>query len=285
MWQNLHMSGNNEKSIDSQVLQPSRDALLNYIEDLQAHGRLVFTSAEARNVLGGSANAFTKASLRLIQKNKLFRPASGFYVIVPTEYRSRKSVPAEWYIDALMKFHGLPYYAALLSAAAFHGASHQAPQEFQVVTTKPLRPITTGHTRIRFITKKNSTRTPVRDGKVHTGFFKVSTPEATALDLIRYYRSAGFLNNVSTILAELGENLDAEKLLRAAEADGEIAHAQRLGYLLDQYAAPAPTSRLHEWTSKKDPKFVPLRPSWRGKILARDERWRVLVNEDVEPDI
>lgn len=73
--------------------------------------------------------------------------------------------------------------------------------------------------------------------------------------------------------------------MRAAEADGEAAHAQRLGYLLDQYADPAPTSPLHEWTSKKGPKFTTLRPGWRGAILSRDEKWRVLVNDEVESDL
>ena len=111
------------------------------------------------------------------------------------------------------------------------------------------------------------------------------TPEATALDLIRYYRRAGSLSAVATLLGELSENLDAEKLVRAAEADGETAHAQRLGYLLDQYADPAPTAPLHGWISKQDPKFTPLRPGWRGAVQSRDEKWRVLVNDEVEPDL
>jgi hypothetical protein len=106
---------------------PKRDRLLNYIESLQAQGRLVFTSVEAQKELFDTPNAFIKASLRLIRKDKLFRPTNGFYVIIPTEYRSGKSVPPEWYIDALMKFHGLPYYVGGLSAAAptsDHGSSH-----------------------------------------------------------------------------------------------------------------------------------------------------------------
>ncbi|MBM4253944.1 MAG: hypothetical protein FJ146_18405 [Deltaproteobacteria bacterium] len=278
------MSGYPKDSRTPKVSRARRDALLHYIEDLQAHGRLVFTSDESRKALDVSSNAFLKASLRLMQKNKIIRPASGFYVIIPAEYRSRKSVPPEWYIDALMKFHGLPYYAALLSAAALHGSAHQAPQEFQVVTTKPLRPISVGVTRVRFFTKKDLAATPVQDVKVPTGYFRVSTPEATALDLIRYYSRAGYFNNIATILAELGDHLDAEKLRLAAEFDGEVAHAQRLGYLLDQFTDPAPSGHLYEWISERNPKFTALRPGWRGPVMRRDERWRVLVNDEVEPD-
>ena len=41
-----------------------------------------------------------------------------------------------------MKELDRPYYLALLNAAAYHGASHQQPQEFFVVTGFPvLRPM------------------------------------------------------------------------------------------------------------------------------------------------
>ncbi len=286
MWHYLRMIRRKENPKPSlRSRRPKRDGLLNYIEELQAQGRLVFTSEEAQKKLGESPNAFIKASLRLIRKDKLFRPATGFYVIIPGEYRSGKSVPSEWYIDALMKFHGLPYYVGGLSAAALHGAAHQAPQELQVVTTKPLRPITAHRTRIRFLTKKNLSETSVQEMKTHTGYFKVSTPEATAFDLVRYYRWVGYLNNVATILAELSERIDPKKLVRAAKAEGEIAHAQRLGYLLDQYGKKTAASELRKWTADRKTKFVPLRPSWNGEVLARDEQWRVLVNDDVEPDL
>jgi len=263
---------------------PKRNGLLNYIEELQSQGRLVFTSDEAQKKLGDSPNAFIKASLRLIRKDKLFRPTTGFYVIIPGEYRNGKSVPPEWYIDALMNFHGLPYYVGGLSAAAFHGAAHQAPQELQVITTKPLRPIIAHRTRIRFLTKKNISETPVQEMKTHTGYFKVSTPEATAFDLVRYYRRVGFLNNVATVLEELSKSIDPKKLVGAAKAEGEITHAQRLGYLLDQYGKKTASVELRKWAKDRITKFVPLRPSWDGEVLARDENWRVVVNDDVEPD-
>ena len=263
----------------------NRDSLLNFIEELQSQGRLVFTSTEAQKKLGESPNAFIKASLRLIRKDKLFRPTTGFYVIIPTEYRSGKSVPSEWYIDALMKFHGLPYYVGNLSAAALYGAAHQTPQELQVVTTKPMRSITTHRTRIRFLTKKDQSKTLVQDMKTHTGHFKVSTPEATALDLIRFYRWAGFLNNVATVLSELSERIDPKKLVHAAKAAGELAHVQRLGYLLEKYGNKKSASELYKWTSEHKTKFIPLRPGWNSEIIARDDKWRVLINDEVEPDL
>jgi predicted transcriptional regulator of viral defense system len=262
-----------------------RDRLLAFIEDLQAKGRLVFTANEARKQLGGSPNAFRLASLRLIHKGKLLHPMRGFYVVIPAGYRDGKSVPPDWYIDALMKFLEQPYYVGGLSAAALYGAAHQAPQELQVITTKALRPILAPRTRIQFFTKKELSKTPVQDMKTYTGYFKASTPEATALDLIRYYRRTGHLSNVTTVLMELSERLDGKKLVRAAEADGEIAHAQRLGYLLETFAPGKFGAELRKWLSAQDTKFVPLRPGWSGPVSARDEHWRVLVNDQVEPDL
>jgi hypothetical protein len=44
-------------------------------------------------------------------------------------------------MDGFMTFLNRPYYLTLLNATAFHGASHQQPQEFIVVTDFPvLRP-------------------------------------------------------------------------------------------------------------------------------------------------
>src|SRR5207253_1132092 len=70
--------------------------------------------------------------------------------------------------------------------------------------------------------------------KTPTGEMRVSTPEATALDLVRYPEHCGGLSNVATVLQELAERLDGGELVRIAEADGEVAYAQRLGYLLDR---------------------------------------------------
>src|SRR5207244_10392072 len=68
----------------------------------------------------------------------LFRSRRGFYVIVPPEYRVAGSLPAAWFIRDLMDYLRRPYYVGLLTAPSLHGAAHQAPQEFQVVTDRAL---------------------------------------------------------------------------------------------------------------------------------------------------
>ena len=117
------------------------------------------------------------------------------------------------------------------------------------------------------------------------GYFNVSTPEATALDLVRYYKATGYFNNVATVLAELSERIDSKKLVLAAEASNELSIVQRLGYLLEVYGDKKLIEPLQKWMSEQKTKFVPLRSGWNGEILSRNEPWRVLVNDLVEPDL
>ena len=228
--------------------------------------------------------ALKRAAERLKAKRRLATPRRGFYIIVPLEYRQPGAPPAASFIDQLMRFHGAPYYVGLLSAAEMHGAAHQRPQEFQVFAAGQLRPVEVGRNRIRFFLKKSLARTPVELVKTGSGRIRVSTPEATALDLVRFHNRVGHLNHVATVLAELAEKINAGKLVLAAEAEGEHASAQRLGYLLEQVGARKAAAKLAKWVERRSPKFVLLRPGKKGKEISRDARWRVVVNHELELD-
>ena len=93
-----------------------------FLDDLQAQGRYSFTDAEARDAVTSSPRAAAEALRRLRADGRVATPRKGFDVIVPPEYREAGCPPASWFIDDLMRFTGRPYYVALLSAAAVHGA-------------------------------------------------------------------------------------------------------------------------------------------------------------------
>jgi predicted transcriptional regulator of viral defense system len=244
----------------------------------------VFTREQPQAALGVSEEALKKAVQRLVAKRRLAVPRRGFYVIVPVEYRDAGAPPPSWFIDEFMKFERQAYYVGLLSAAALHGAAHQQPQEFQVVTAEQLRPVVVGRARIRFLRKRDVERTPTVPIKTETGSMNVSTPEATALDLLRYLPASGHLGNVATVLAELAERLDPSRLGEVAKAEGDLSNAQRLGYLLDQVGGRDPAAALAEWIAAQRPRYVPLRPGGRSRGAPKDDRWRVIVNETVEAD-
>jgi predicted transcriptional regulator of viral defense system len=256
--------------------------LSDYVERLQTSGRYVLTRAEAREASGASAEGLRKSVQRLVSRGRIAAPRRGFFVIVPAEYRGVGAPPPPWFIDDLMRFQRCPYYVGLLSAAAFHGAGHHQPQEFQVVVGRQLRPIQVGRARIRFFVKRGLDRTSVMDMKTETGSMRVSTPEATALDLVRYAESVGNLSNVAVVLADLTENMDATRLVAEARAAGEMASAQRLGYLLDRVDAAHLAEPLAGLVHERRPWAVALRPDRAARAKARDTRWNVLVNDDVE---
>lgn len=253
-----------------------------FLDDLQASGRYTFTRVESAKALKLSDVALKNALWRLARAGRVASPRRGFYVIVPPEYRVAGSLPAAWFIRDLMDYLGRPYYVGLLSAAALHGAAHQAPQEFQVVTDRPLGVIEMGRVRIRFVKKVRLSRTPTMGVKTPTGEMRISTPEATALDLVRYPEHCGGLENVATVLRELTERLDGGELVRVAEADGEVAYAQRLGYLLDRVGHQEVARALAEWVGGRAPRVTALASGVSITGAERDARWRVAVNEEVD---
>lgn len=263
----------------------SAKTLAEFVDNLQAKGRYTFVRDEAINALNASSSALKMAVMRLAEKRRLSIPRRGFYVIVPTEYREAGAPPPSWFIDNLMKHLGRPYYVGLLSAASIYGAAHQAPQEFQVVTNVPQRPMSAGRARIRFVVKKNIEITAVNERKTETGMMWVSTPEATAVDLLRYTHAVGGLNNVATVLAELAESIDSEKIVGAARDEGKMCVVQRLGHLLNSVGAVKQAEALEEWISEVNPRNVPLKAGLPIRYQPVDSRFRVIVNYDVEADV
>jgi len=174
------------------------------------------------------------------------------------------------------------HYVALLSAAALHGAAHQQPQEFQVMADEPLRQAVAGSSRLRFFFKKHVTRTPVVPVKTETGSMSVSTPEATALDLLRYLHGAGGLGNVATVLSELVERLDPAGLVAVAKIEADVAAAQRLGFLLERVGAGDRTEPLARWVAERRPRAIRLRADQEAKSAPKNARWQVLVNAPLE---
>ena len=255
-----------------------------YISSLAASGRYHFLSSDARKALGVSADATKLALNRLIRQKMIAQPARSFYVIVPPEYRALGCLPADQFIPALMERLNQPYYAGLLSAAQYHGAAHHRPQEFQVLLERPRRPISCGQVRAKFIVRNDLRQVPIQSFKTPRGPICASTPEATAVDLVGYFGRVGGLDQVATVLLELAERIDPQKLLTAAQS-APITWAQRLGYLLDSAGAHEPTRHLRAYVKAKARQTVPLLPGIICKEAQRDANWKILVNVDTEPDL
>ena len=254
------------------------------IAHLASRGRYSFTSDEARTALQVSPNASKLALNKLAKQGLIASPARGFYVIIPPEYHNLGCLPAEQFIPTLMKEKGLIYYTGLLSASQYYGAAHQRPQEFQVFVAKNRRPIRCGKVRVKFIARKKIDDVPVRLFNTERGELRVSTPEATALDLVGYPQHAGGLDQVITILAELASKIDPSRLLDAT-AFVPIPWVQRLGYMLELVEANTRAEDIKVFINEHAHEFTMLVPGAKIKTGKRMAEWKLIVNTQLEPDI
>ena len=255
-----------------------------YVTGLAASGRYDFVSADAQAALDISPAAARLALNRLAKQQAIASPARGFYVIVPPEYRTLGCLPADQFIPTLMQRCNLPYYGGLLSAAQYHGAAHHRPQEFQVCVRKQRRRIQCGAVRVAFVVRKRIEDVSIQSFNTPRGTILVSTPEATALDLVGYPDHAGGIDHVATVLSELAEKLDHEKLAAAART-APLPWAQRLGYLLALGSGEDKIEPLKAYVREHVKHTAVLLPSAPQMRARRDRDWKLLINAKVEGEL
>lgn len=117
----------------------------------------------------------------------------------------------------IMRHRDIGYYVGWLSAAAIHGAAHQAPQVFQVAVDRQIRDRTVGRTRFVFAQREvadiPTIAHPTRDRSA-----RVSTVAVTMLDVADDMLRAAGIDNAATVIVELSEHesFDATDLARLA---------------------------------------------------------------------
>ena len=264
--------------------------LNSYLKEVRANGRISFTTKEAIAALEISDNALRCAVYKLKKEGDLISPAQGLYVIVPPEHQAMGCIPAEELIPILMKYWNIPYYVCLLSAADFHGASHQKPQVLQVMLEKQMKPLTLGKLKIEFIYKKSLKDLPLVSKTVPTGYLHISSPELTAMDLLIYSHRSGGLNPIATVLSELSEAIDTKALVRLMQQSSEKTWVQRLGLILENIDT---LDELHKnkliqvikhYLDQAHPMpilLVPSLPKNRGML---NSKWGIFENTTIESD-
>ncbi len=272
------------------MLEPRPTNLSTYMTHRLAAGQAIFKDEEALAALKITRRGFLKAAEREQKRHTLFNPRRGFYVVVPPQYLSWGAPPPAWYIDDLMRHEGHAYYVGLLKAAELHGATHQAVMEFQVVTDKRMPKIRAGRSIITFFYRRDikGVIDAVSDHKTDTGRMKISSPELTAFDLLRYAHTVGTIDSIATVLSDLGKKMRPEQLTRLAPAFEQTV-VQRLGYLLDHLKFPAAAAALDKHLKESWPlPWVELDPGYRDKNareeVERNPRWHVIVRRLPEID-
>jgi len=257
-----------------------------FLRTVRSNGRYAFTIDELVNVIPKPIRNIRKDLDRLKEKGEIVNIRRGFYTILPPEYQNMGVIPVDFYIDELMKYISKIYYVGLYSAAMYHGAAHQQPQEFYVIAQSPKpRKIKSDDFLINFSEKKNFPQYGIEEKKTETGYFKISNKELTFLDLIYFEQSIGGYSRIVTILEELTESLNLIKMRDVVKNDFPISTFQRAGFIAENILSNNKLAAIFETKlAKLKPKTVLLKSSGQ-QVGDKDDKWKVLINTQIDSDI
>ena len=242
-----------------------------------------FSLEEARHAVGTGRKTW-EAVDRLAKQGWLFSPSRGFYVIIDPQHQGSGYLPVEWFIDDWMKHLGGQYYIGILTAAMLHGASHQKPQQVHVVRDRVFVDLEKGPYHISFFYKKSIQDSFYEQRQSPAGYFRISNPEVTAYDILRYPKACPSLDLAATVLQELGERISPDHLAALTDSGAEVATLQRLGWLLDYLGWSEKTGSLAEKLRSKQVAWRPMRTDL-PKDGPRESKWRVIANAEIEADL
>lgn len=246
------------KSAPSGVLETSSEVLRN----LQAQSRYLVREEEfARQTGREPGSPASQMALQRLSKAGhivLAQKKPARWLIIPPEQEHYGAPPVDWWLDDLMRDQEPAYYMGLLSAARFWGSSHYAYQATQVMVSRPRRPLTAGKLRVEFIVKRGLEGTPVVNERTRTARVRVSTREATVLDLIRHQNTVRGLEAVARIARDLLPEMTPANVLDAVGALNQVPAAQRFGFVLDQLGNRRLASTVARWLQQHRRNVQPL---------------------------
>jgi predicted transcriptional regulator of viral defense system len=261
----------------------------NWIDEKLAVGRYSFRLSELKDFYPDrSDNALKLALNRQKEKGKVLSVSRGFYIIIPPQYSKMGILPVTLFIDPLMDFLNRKYYVSLLSAASFFGSSHQQPQEFFVNALQPtLRPIAKNDLKINFISLKEMPQDLIVKLKTESGYVNVSNPALTAVDLINFSNRIGGLNRAATVINDLSDELKQSDFTKYLLHHAPVSSLQKLGYILEFICGKNKLADALFSAMKRDSLKlfrIKLSPSGKVKGFSSLNRWKVIVNTEIEID-
>ena len=241
-------------------------------------GRVAFSLEELTKESGLSAIAAKFQVLRLRGKVVRVSPRQPFFLIVSPEHRSMGAPPPNWWLQDYFDWLDRSYYLALQSAASSFGSNPQALQVTQVMTDRPCRAIKVGRIQVQFFVKRGIERTPTQQPAGAVAPLLVSTPEATAYDLIRYASSIGGIERAAETIRPLLPLLRNRELKRVLDGENEPAVAQRLGFVIEACGNKSLAKVIRDWLPDELTPVTLASAKGKRDNLPLVKRWQVLNN-------
>jgi predicted transcriptional regulator of viral defense system len=251
---------------------------------LLSRGIITVTTEECAHLFNSSLSDIPNKLVYLRNKNQIVALARGLWAVVPTENIQMGAPEPVRYIDSLMSFYGCNYCAGWLTAAALYGASHQAPQVFQVVTSKTIKDRKIGRSELKFYERSYVEAITKRRLVISDGVINVPTVGSTMLMLCADILMSGGIDNVATIISELSEVSSGyvEEILNDAHLF-QTSAIRRLGWILENVANITNLDELKKICDDgTNPSLLSPYNSHSGSI---DTNWHLVINRKVDKDI
>lgn len=243
-----------------------------------------FTKEDVSQICKVPPNHVPQLMAPLRKRIKVFSPARGLWVPIPPEYRTWGAPDLMLYIEDMMAHLGANYLVDWLTAAERYGVSHHAPQVFQVATNRTLRNKQLGRSRLEFANRSyTGSVIPSPELKRKTGV-NIAPVGTTMLMLASDPHMCGGMGNVANLVIELAE--ENKSFVKTLVRDANLFHnsaLQRVGWLLDEFGEGAP-EELSDLRPTSMSQISPLVPS-KQKTGKLNTKWKIIVNEKVEPDL
>ena len=243
---------------------------------LAGAGRNVFTTAEARALLGGSQTATYKLLHDLIKGGWLHALDKGCYLIVPLEAGPERCFTIH---EFRLAHHLAPEdYIAYWTALHHHGLTEQIPRDVWVATSRRRQSITLLGVTYTFVTlrphKLFGAQTVWIEGQAVT----IADLEKSVVDALDHPEYCGGITEVAKALAVALEERGADpaRLTEVALRMQNGALLKRLGYLAERLSLPVGDCAA-QWRAALSGGYALLDPG-RPADGPAAARWRVRVN-------
>ena len=264
-------------------------SISSWVEHRKFRGLYTFSLNEVKEAFPLITPEYASTALnRLVSQGTIITPTKSFYVIVPTEYALTGVVAPTFFVDQMMTFLKREYYIGLLNAAEFYGAAHQRPQTFTIVHSYPeLRSSDRSNIRFVFVCRKMIDDKLIVQHKSRLGTVNVSSAELTAIDLVANEEKVGGLNRVCSVLNELVDSIDFNKVEDSFYSIYSIPVYQRLGYAMESILGEITQADKIYASIKRLGCRIRAVPFKTGKPTAgrtSENRWKVIENQEIDLD-
>ena len=198
---------------------------------LEGDGRSVFTTGDAKDILGTGDSSVWHILHGLVRKNRIYRIERSRYMLVPAVAGTgRQWAEYPWVI--VPRLIGT-YYVGFCTAMNYWGMTEQIPYTVFVATPKRKRRLEHCGQRFEFVRLSEKKFFGFVEEKAsRTALFNISSREKTIVDGLTHLEYCGGITEVIKAMWNARNEVDWETVLEMAKRVEISTVLKRLGYLL-----------------------------------------------------